>query len=620
VRTALERWAEARPDVLDELAAEPELASAVVAIAAASRPLAQLLVQDAGAIEVLRARGRPVEAPSLTGAGSFDDVVTWQRRELLRIAADDLTGAAPLEQTMHDLTSMAELVLRAAHARADEVLGPSTRLSVVAMGKLGAGELNYASDIDLLFVGAGDAAELDRAGRLVLDLAGRCFRVDLDLRPEGRDGPLVRSLGAYDAYWARWAQPWERQALLKSRPVAGDAELGARWAEAAGAVVWDRPFGADELRHLRENKARVEDEVHKQGVADREVKRAPGGIRDIEFSAQLLQLVHGRADELLRAPATLAVLDALAQGGYVDGEDAAALADSYRFLRRVEHALQLEDLRQTHTVPADRDQRRRIARVIGFAGTPDAGPTEHFDRALAQHRSRVRSVHERVWFRPLLDSFSGSGPLSPTAAAQRLAAAGFTDLERTRQAVAELTRGLTRSSRMMQQLLPLLLDWLSASPDPDLGLLGLRRLASGEQRSRALATAFRESPEAARLLASIVGTSRQLGDVLVANPDLIERLPDAERLRTRSLPELLTSAGNAIGWRVDRDDQQRALQRWHQRHVFGVGARDVLGHAGVEVVGADLTALAEAGLRAALAALAPQVPFAVDAFGRFGGR
>ena len=231
----------------------------------------------------------------------------------------------------------------------------------------------------------------------------------------------------------------------------------------------------------------------------------------------------------------------------------------------------------------------------------------------------MRTVHERVWFRPLLASLSGVGPLGELATAQRLQAFGFADVERTRQAVAELTRGLTRSSRMMQQLLPLLLDWLSASPDPDLGLLGLRRLASGEQRSTALAIAFRDSPEVARHLALLLGTSRHLGDVLIANPDLIERLPDPDRLRTKPWDVLVASGLNAISWREDLQDRQRALQRWKQRHLLGVAARDVFGHADVEQVGSDLARLAEASLEGALRSLDPKVPFAVLAFGRFGG-
>jgi glutamate-ammonia-ligase adenylyltransferase len=370
---------------------------------------------------------------------------------------------------------------------------------------------------------------------------------------------------------------------------------------------------------VRALKVKAEEAVRRRGVADREVKRGPGGIRDVEFSAQLLQLVHGRVDPELRAPATLDALDALARGGYVDRADADALAGAYRFLRRVEHALQLEDERQTHTVPAEREDRRRIARVLGYHGTPEGGPTERFDRELLRLRSEVRSVHERLWFRPLLDALAGAGSLSEAAAANRLAAFGFTDLERTRQAVRELTRGLTRSSRMMQQLLPLLLDWLSTSPDPDLGLLGLRRLASGDDRSRALAAEFRESPEVARHLALLLGSSRLLGDLLVANPDLIGRLADPGRLQTRGWGDLVASARAVLDWRDGLEERQRALQRWQRRNLVGIAARDLFGHAPVDVVGADLSALAEASLEAALVDLDPQVPIAVVAFGRLGG-
>ena len=323
-----------------------------------------------------------------------------------------------------------------------------------------------------MLVGDGDIERLERAARAVVDRAGRAFRVDADLRPEGRDGPLVRTArvlrGVLGAVGGAVGAPGAPQGAAGGRRPRASARRGS---SAAARVLWDEPFGADDLRYVRALKVRAEEEVAR-GDGDRDVKHGPGGIRDIEFAVQLLQLVHGRVDAELRARGTLAALDDLRRGGYVDPADAASLDDSYRFLRRVEHVVQLEDERQVHSVPADRDHRRRVARVLGFRGTPEAGPTEAFDQALAAHRLRVRGAHERVWFRPLLESLSGAGPLGEAATAERLAAFGFADVERTRQAVAELTRGLTRSSRMMQQLLPLLLDWLSASPDPDLGLLG----------------------------------------------------------------------------------------------------------------------------------------------------
>ena len=607
VRAALDRLPHPRADL--EAVGEP-----LVAVLAASRSLGRVLATDPAALEALRGDA-PRTDPPVSGLG---DLVGWKRRELLRIAARDLTGVDGVEVVTAALADLADDVLRVVVGSAGDVFGADDRIAVIGMGKLGAHELNYSSDIDVLFVGEGDGERVARGARAILDRVGRAFRVDADLRPEGRDGPLVRTLGSYEAYWSRWAEPWERQALLKARFVAGDAALGGAWEQRAARVLWEEPFGADDLRYVRAMKVRAEEEVSRRG-GDRDVKYGPGGIRDIEFAVQLLQLVHGRVDPELRSRGTLATLGVLRRGGYVDPADADRLDDSYRFLRRVEHVVQLEDERQVHSVPADREQRRRIARVLGLRGSPEAGPTEAFDRTLAAHRLSVRSAHERVWFRPLLDSLSGAGPLGEAATAERLAAFGFADVERTRQAIAELTRGLTRSSRMMQQLLPLLLDWLSASPDPDLGLLGLRRLASGEDRSRALASTFRDSPEAARHLALLLGTSRQLGDFLLANPDLIERLPDPSRLRTLERDDLVASARRVVSWRGDRDERQRALQRWNRRHVIGVAARDIFGHSGVDQVGADLTRLAEATLECALEAVEPHVPVAIVSFGRLGG-
>jgi glutamate-ammonia-ligase adenylyltransferase len=304
---------------------------------------------------------------------------------------------------------------------------------------------------------------------------------------------------------------------------------------------------------------------------------------------QLLQLVHGRVDPALRSPTTLDALEEMSASGYVGADDADGLADAYRFLRRVEHALQLADEQQTHTLPTDREERRRIARVLGYRGTPEAGPTEAFDRDLLQRRNLVRSIHERLYFRPLLDALAGVGPLSPEAAAAALTTFGFSDVERTRQAVAELTRGLTRSSRMMQQVLPLMLDWLSATPDPDAGLLGLRKLATGEQRTTELAVAFRDSPEVARHLSMLLGTSALFGDLLAANPDLIVRLAEPSRLRTRSRTELQSTAREALGWRTNLGDRQRALRRWQRRQLLGIAARDVFGQADVGQGGAGHT-------------------------------
>jgi glutamate-ammonia-ligase adenylyltransferase len=632
VRRALAQLAETDPSLLprDELSGIDtgeltEAEGALVAVLAASRSLTRLLLADRRSHDVLRQLGRrPPRADTTTA-----ELVRWKQHELLRIAARDLIGLDSLETTTGLLADLAADVLHGATLLAEATdRGDGDRpgadgvltLAVIGMGKLGGHELNYASDVDIMFVGDGHPDRLERRARAIIDIAGRCFRIDAGLRPEGRDGPLVRSLDSYEAYWDRWAQPWEFQALLKARPVAGDAKLGALFGDTAQRWLWSHPFSSDELRSLRQMKARAESEIARRGLTDREIKRGRGGIRDIEFTVQLLQLVHGHLDPDLRSPTTLTVLGEMADAGYVDGNDAKDLSDAYRFLRLIEHRLQLEDEQQVHTVPVDRDQLDRLARVAGFRDHGHASAADQLGRELLSHQLAVRAIHERVYFRPLLEAFADAeSALNPDAAATRLSAFGFTDAARTRVAIQELTKGLNRSSRLMQQMLPLLLDWLSTAPDPDMGLLMLRNLLSGPQRTTQLLDAFRDSPDAAQRVCTLVGTSRILGDILVHHPDLVIRLPDESRLRTLPHDELVRRGDEAITWRADLHERQVGLRRWKDRNLLGIAARDVLSAADVDTVGQDLSALAEASIEVALTALEPAIPFCVLALGRLGG-
>jgi glutamate-ammonia-ligase adenylyltransferase len=600
VALALEQLEASHPGIHGRLGADPSLRDAVVAVTAASRFLTRLLITDHAALAVL--------ASPDDRAPEADDLARWKRLELLRIAARDLTGRDGLEEVGAGLARLADAVLQRAWERAGV-----PDLAIIGMGKLGGDELNYASDIDIMFVGDGDA-------RAVMDIARTCFRVDADLRPEGRDGPLVRTLASYEAYWDRWAQTWEFQALLKARHVAGRAELGTEFATSAAGRVWGRPVGADELREMRAMKARAEGEVIRQGMADRELKRGPGGIRDVEFSVQLLQLVHGRQDSTLRVPGTLRALAELGAAGFVATEDASAMADAYRYLRTVEHRLQLVDEQQVHALPPDADARTQLARVMRRRDRPGGSALDQFEDELHRHQATARRIHERLYFRPLLEAFAGSdGAMSPEAAEARLTAFGFRDADRTRQALRELTGGLTRTSRLMQQMLPLLLGWLSESPDPDLGLLGLRTLTGQQHRAAPLVATFRESPEAARRLCLNLGTSRLFIDGYERQPELIGELADDRSLAIPSRKELVDRAATALAWRSSPADQARGLLRLRRVETIRTAERDVLGLDGVEETAASLTGLAEATLEAALLSVDPQVPMAVVAMGRFGG-
>ncbi len=628
VTVALVRALEEHPDTADRLldgGGPSELGHTFIAVVAASNALARLCAADPGALDVLDALELPVDIDD----SSPTALARSKRLELLRIAGRDLRGLDTLEDVGRRLAEMAALVLQGAWTIATAETG-GQGLAVIGMGKLGGRELNYASDVDVIFVT--DRTERDKAARELLRIARGCFRVDVDLRPEGRSGPLTRTLDGYRRYWDKRARAWEFQALIKARPVAGDAELGLTFAGVADEATWSRAFSADELAELRMMKARAEADASRPGLAGREIKRAPGGIRDVEFSVQLLQLVHGHHDPGIRNRSTLGALTELAVAGYVSGEDGAALADSYRFLRTVEHRLQLVEEEQTHALPNDPAARDRLARVLGFTDGPTSTATASFDETLRRCQSDVRIIHERLFFRPLLEAFAAleaspvserggtPGPvMSADAVARRLTAFGFSDARRMRAAVEELAGGLTRVSRLMGQLLPLLLDWLSVSPDPDLGLLGLRSLVVRNHHRALVVTAFRESPEAARRLCLVLGTSRTMTEAIEHNPELISTLDDDTALAPESRAMLAVEAIERLQPPGDEARRRARLVRLTQDHTLRIATRDLLGLDDVASTGAALTDVAEAILEAAVDYVAAGVSFCIVGMGRLGG-
>jgi glutamate-ammonia-ligase adenylyltransferase len=632
-RAGVERLAEAQPETIDALEAGGILLDAVVALAAASHSLFAALIQDRAATRMLSDRvaleARATDADYealLADVSAADDppaeLRRRKRRALVRIAARDLLGMADLATTGLELAAIAQACLVVAL----EIAEPTVTMAVIGMGKLGGRELNYSSDVDLVFVHDGRGRDAERAARALLHTMsdqtadGIVFRSDAGLRPEGRSGALSRALGAYTAYWDRWAQAWEFQALLKARPVAGDRALAERFVHEAEARVFPEIARPDIVREIRAMKARNETELRRRGLDEREVKRGRGGIRDIEFSVQLLQLVHGRTDPRVRTPTTLDALAVLAEGGYVTAGDAQQLHDAYVWLRTVEHRLQLVDEQQTHTLPAADDVRTRLARVLGLRDLGGKSALEQFDERHRTQQALVRSLHEKLFFAPILDTLSGAGALTPEATEERLGAFGFSDVARTRDALRELGAGLTRHSRVMRQLLPVVLGWLSDAPDPDLGLLQLRRLTEGSARAAALAHTFRETPIAAERACRVLGSSRLLGLALHRQPDFLAQLGDDDALtREHARAELGAEAVDALVWRDDEVARRAGLRRFKRRHLLRIGARDVLGLADLETTQRELAHVADACMEAAIHRHGPSLPFAVIGLGRLGG-
>jgi glutamate-ammonia-ligase adenylyltransferase len=569
------------------------------------------------------------------GDGEEIDPRVLVQSQLVAIARDDLTNQADLETTTARLTSVADRAAALALAtttaavserHADRLLPP---LAIIALGKWGGCELNYASDIDLVFVYE-PVGEPERDRRLALRIAtgfiealsaptseGIAFRVDVGLRPGGSTGPLVRTLEGYRTYYEKWGEAWEAQALLKARPAAGDRDLGERFLATVDRFVWPEALAPDAVRDLRQLKLRAEENADPD-----DIKRAPGGIRDVEFTVQLLQLIHGRGDHSLRVPGTLEALSALTTGDYVRAEDALALAESYRFLRTVEHRLQLWQMSQTHLIP---DSREPLALSLGYRPA-ERTVVEQFGNDLALHRRRVRELHEALYYRPLLEAFSSASALGfdRNKAEERLEALGFVDVAGAARAFETLTTGLSRRSALMQQLLPLMLDWLADSPDPDLGLTQLAKLVESSSDQAGLTGTVRDRPVAAQRLCRLLGSSRLIGLFLDRLPEFLPRLAD-DRLLT-DLPHgdaVVDVALDRMRLREDRDARMSSLRRFVRRRVLRVAAADLLDLVDVETVAASLSDTADAAVHAALwtaqEALSHPADLAVVAMGKWGG-
>jgi len=615
-------------------------------LAGASDVLAELLARDPGQLAVVTGELRAHDAATVraAAAAALDytpeparALARAQRRILARIAVRDLAGQADMDATATELSDLAEGVLAAAldHIRASR--GTSARLAVIAMGKLGGRELNYVSDVDLLFVGDGDPAAT-RLAEAFLQLAGgvspegRAYEIDTTLRPEGRDGPLVRTIDGYRAYYERWAATWEFQALLKARWIAGDPDLGEAFAALVPPFVWPDRRSAGHIDEIQRLKGVAEGSDRVRRARAGEVKLAPGGIRDIEFAVQLLQLVHGRHDPSLRERGTLPALAALADGGYVGEDDAHAFAAAYRFLRTVEHRLQLRGLRRTSALPADPATRDRLARTLGYRDGPDAPAVDSFEAELRTVRAEVRRLHQQLFYRPLLGRFAEiggtdlwpadtSGGMDAGLARERLSVLGFADAAAAVRHVDALAGGLGRRARVLRTLLPAMLPALAAAPDPDGGLAALRSLAERLDTAPGFLGALRDRPPVAELLATVLGRGPIVGRWLERAPEVLPLFADEAALAATRPDEEYGRMAEGIARRRHEPDAVEAVRRLARREVARTAIRDLAGHTTRVDVALELTRLAEACLHATAAIVVPPlISIAVIGMGKLGAR
>lgn len=596
------------------------------------------------------------------------------REHVAAIMAADLASADPVEvqpDISRKLSDAADAVLEAALSISrGQVTGSSAcRFAIIAMGKLGAQEINYVSDIDLIYVvepadlsnkqnqdaalrvGVSMAMVLQKVCQSVVmgSVEPPLWQIDTALRPEGKDGPLVRRLDSHREYYEKWASSWEFQALLKSRPAAGDADLGKAYRDMVEPFIWKasgREHFVADCQHMRQ---RVESLIP-ASQRDLDMKLGRGGLRDVEFTVQMLQLVHGSEDESLRVRDTISALQALAQGGYVSRSQAALLAEHYRFERVLEHRQQMWSMHRTHLFPdlgaqgnGGLDRARTISteqlnnneQICRLARAVRLRPEElvaRFDKA----RREIRHLHKDIYYRPMLpiNAQTDADPivLSPEAARARFASIGFADARAAQLHVEALTEGLSRAAKIHRILLPAVLKWLGDGQNPDMGLLAWRRLAERFGGKNTYLGFLRDSPSAAQRLCHVLADSRYLGDAMMQSMQSITWLGDDEALsaRDRASLDMQTSAMVAryASNIADFAQSLRALRRQEIERVAlawmcGLIDDDTSMLAMSDVFDAILDATLQWSMREAVSVMnlnAPQAEIAIIALGRYGGR
>ena len=604
---------------------------------------------------------------------------------MLQIAALDLCGVSDVRDTVRALSDLADACLNCALEIAVAKLQPQygtvrplTRpadpeafvpppFCALAMGKLGGRELNYSSDIDLVFVysGAGWTEGCSRpveyreyfsrlGEELMAALArdtedGRVYRVDMRLRPHGSVGPLVLSVDETLDYLQREGRTWERQAWLKARPAAGDLSLGQALLFEASPFVFSRYLTVDAIGDIQALKRQIEQDVERRGASREEVKLGRGGIRDIEFTVQFLQLLHGGQYPAVREANTLHALQRLRDQKLLARHEAEALESAYVFYRNVEHRLQLYGDRQTHRLPSDSMARRRIAKSLGFAPKKNeqATPEELFERERHRHIERVRGIFESLFAKAFREREGVEGDLSEAllapdpdveALAGLLQPFGLAPTAENARELLELARDRAlfthpaRTRRFFASLAPALLKALAATGDPESALRRFSRIAGSLGGKATFYQSLNENPWLLRMTAELAAWSEYLTDILVANPGLFDELVDALRTGQRKDAERLEEELTML---ADGGDVGATLRAFRAGELLRIGVRDLFHQVPLEQTQGELSDLAAAILRAQLASTrkaqesrrgVPRtedgrpIGFAVLAVGKFGGR
>src|SRR5437660_2631363 len=578
----------------------------------------------------LAARGYPQMAGDLrTLAGdslaseNFRALRLWKSREMVRIALRELANVAPLEETTGELSQIAEICIRRVFEHWNAEFrqrhgSPNTEFTILALGKLGGAELNHSSDVDLIFL-YGEEGQLsprfsyheffNRLAEKFLeafsapDPQGSLFRVDVRLRPEGSAAPLAGSLEGMGHIYAGFGETWERLALIKARGVGGSRELAYEFLRQHQPFIYPKSTTPDLFDEIANIKRRIERDVVGPDQLERDVKLGRGGIREIEFVVQALQLIHGAHHAFLQEASMLKALRGLRQLDLLPHDEVLTLDKAYRFLRRVEHRLQIEAEQQTHTVPREPEALRRLALSLRFSSG------ERFTVALQEKMRTVRSIFQRI---------ISETAVEPAAVGLEI----FSDQKRAAKALADLAQGPTsfhiapRTRQIFRKLRPVLLGWLTKAADPDATLNQFVRFVEAYGLRSLLFELLVTNPRLLELLVKTFDASRFASELLIRRPQLLEDITrDPTFHEPRSMAENLRRI-DSLGADASNLDPIRA---YRQRQLLRIVLREVLGLSSLAATFTELSDVAEACLLY-MARLVGNEQLTIIALGKFGGR
>lgn len=625
---------------------DPEALPALLQIFAASQHLGDLLVHDHEAYDLLRmTEGQPVQRETLIAElaaeiEALDDDAAvlaalrrFKRRETLRIAYGDVVRGQRLEIVTEQISFLADAIVESAlryarrklDARRGRPLGPTGRISrfvVLGMGKLGGVELNYSSDIDLIFLYEFDgktdgpsplanAEYFDRLAREIVRLLtestslGYAYRVDLRLRPEGERGPLVHSIEHAQRYYDVLGRTWERQAYVKSRPIAGDVALGHGFLDYLEPWVFRRYLGLADITGIKALKRRIEQRTQREGDDNRNVKTGHGGIRDIEFVIQFLQLLNGGDLPALRTGNTLDAMTQLENVGCLTHQERQMLEEHYGFLRKIEHRLQIMFDLQTHLLPDDSSELRKLALRMGYANSPERSALAAFE---ADYQTKT-ALNRKILDHLLHDAFGDDAEtepevdlvLDPDPPIDRIHSVlgryGFRDPRLAYRNLLALSTEKIRflSTRRCRHFLaaiaPRLVKTIAQTPDPDSTLINLERVSDSLGGKGVLWELFSFNPPSMTLYVELCASSPFLSGILTSNPGMIDELMDSlvlNRLPTReSLRATLAEVARGA------EDLDPILHSFKNTQQLRVGVRDILGKEDLQATIGALSDIAE---------------------------